>query len=362
MKRILEMILKGSTLERAQAREAMDLILEMGNEKRSSPEQVAAFLSCIRMRGETVAELNGFLDSILARSTLLDHGSSQLKSAIDLCGTGGDGSGTFNISTTCAFVLAGAGVPVAKHGNRAVSSACGSADVLKALKISVELTSGQFLDSLEKTGFGFLFAQAYHPHLASVAGLRKALGVRTSFNILGPLLNPARVSRQVIGVFDPTLCEKLCETLRERGSREVMVVSGECDGDPSHPPTLIDEISLSGPTRVAHLENGMIRTYIVTPEDAGLPRAGRDELMGGSAEENADTLKGILEGRTQGAKRNVVLLNSAAAFLVARQVKNISDGVNLARKQIDQGHALAALEKSVEFARKIETAKAGVAV
>jgi anthranilate phosphoribosyltransferase len=328
LKAALELLQRGKTLDRAQARTAMDRLLASD----TPPEHVAAFLACLRMRGEAVSELSGFLDSIRARSIGI---GAEISGAIDVCGSGGDGANTFNISTVSAFVLAGGGVRVAKHGNRAVSSACGSADVLRALGVAVEATPVQFRELVETTGFGFLFANHYHPHLAAVAGIRRSLGIRTTFNLLGPMLNPARVSRQVVGVFDPALCERIALTLLEQGSEEALVVSG---------PGGLDEFALSGETTVAHLKAGVVTVSLVAPESVGLARAELSEIRGGTVSENARILEAILSGERRGAALDIVLYNAGAGFFVAGRARSIREGVELARESVRSGAARQALE------------------
>lgn len=337
MKKYLELLQQGKTLDRSQAKAAMDVIFQQG----VPPEQVAAFLACLRMRGETTPELSGFLDSILARSLGF---SPKIENAIDVCGTGGDGSDTFNISTVAALVLAGGGVRVAKHGNRAVSSVCGSADVLRAIGVAVDGSPDQFREFLDTACFGFLFANQYHPHLAAVAPVRKALGIRTTFNILGPLLNPARVQRQVIGVFDPSLCELIARTLLDQGGEEALVVSGEGG---------LDEFSISGKTFVSHLKNGAISNYEVTPESVGLTRGDQSELQGGGVEKNAEILLRILRGERKGAALDVVLLNAGAGFLVSGKVSKLAEGVTLAREAVVSGAAWNNLEQIRRLSRAI---------
>lgn len=258
---------------------------------------------------------------------------------IDVCGTGGDHSGTFNISTACAFVLAGAGVRVAKHGNRSVSSKAGSSDVLSALGITVQLPPEKVLACLETTGFGFFFAPTFHPAMKRVALIRQSLGVRTIFNILGPLTNPAGVRRQVLGIFDQRFARLIANTLLELGSDEVMIVSSE-DG--------LDELSLSSKTHVTHLKNNNIANYPLTPEDAGLQAAPLSEIIGGDATQNAKIILEILNG-TRGPKRDVVLFNSAAGLLVSGKAKDLREATKQAAESIDSGRALMILEQVKTF-------------
>lgn len=322
VKKILNTVFDGGCLDSREAEEAMKLII-VGQ---LSNEQVAAFLGAVHPKRVTIDEIVAF-----AR-VLRDHAIPvpiQRKDLIDTAGTGGDGAETFNISTATAFVLAGAGLGVAKHGNRSVSSKCGSADVIEALGIPIDLKPEQAARAVDQNGFGFLFAPHYHPALKTVAPVRKALGVRTVFNLLGPLVNPARVKRQVMGVYDSSFLEVLAACLRELGSEEAMVISAE-DG--------LDEFSLCAKTRVAHLKDGEIKTYQVSPEDVGIKRCRPEDLKGGDAQVNADILKKIFEGE-KGPKRDAVVLNSAAALVVSGIAKDFKEGVRLAEESIDQGRA-----------------------
>jgi anthranilate phosphoribosyltransferase len=256
---------------------------------------------------------------------------------VDTCGTGGDASGTFNVSTAAAFVAAGAGVRVAKHGNRSMSSSCGSADVLEALGARIDLGPEEVAACIEETNLGFMFAQAFHPAMKFAAPVRREVGVRTVFNILGPLSNPARAEAQVLGVARPEYIETMAAVLGRLGSRHVLVVHGE-EG--------LDEISLSGPTIVAELKDGSVQTYRITPQDAGLEPAPRAALRGSTPDENAQIMRAVLEGRS-GPLRDFVLLNAGAALLVGGLVDSIAEGVALAGNVIDRGDAGAAAERFV---------------
>lgn len=328
MKKILQTLFEGKSLTRAEAREAMDTIL-MGETK---PEQVAAFLTALHVRGETFAELAGFLESLRAKALSVPVKSAEL---FDIVGTGGDGAETFNISTVTAFVLAAAGVKVAKHGNRSVSSKCGSADVLEALGIKINASPETTANAIDEVNLGFLFAPLYHPALAKVGPVRKALEVRTVFNLLGPLANPARVRRQVVGVYNPKLVESFAQLLRDSGSDEALVVSSD-DG--------MDEISLSAPTSVAHLKAGDIKISKVTPEDFGVARANREALRGGDAVANAKLVHALLRGEERGPKRDVVLVNAGAGLVVAGKSPSYKEGAALAGKLLDDGSAARVLE------------------
>lgn len=288
------------------------------------------------MRGETFEELAGFLGEMRARALAVPTKSEPL---FDICGTGGDGAQTFNISTATAFVLAAAGVKVAKHGNRSVSSRCGSADVIEALGLKVDHTPEITAKAIDEVGFGFLFAPHYHPALAKVGPIRRALEMRTFFNLLGPLANPARVKRQVVGVYDVGRLEQFAFLLRDVGIEEAMVVSSE-DG--------LDEVSLGAATRVAHLKDGEIKFLQLTPEDFGLKRATKEELAGGDATENARLITSILAGQMTGAKRDVVLLNAAVGLFVTGKAKSLMDASALAGEILKSGKANGVLKKLKE--------------
>jgi anthranilate phosphoribosyltransferase len=315
-------LLEHRSLSRAQA----ECVIAQLIDESIAPEQAGAFLVALRMKGETVDEIAGFLDCLRKRAIAVTPKRADL---VDVCGTGGDGSGTFNVSTAVAFVLAGAGLGVAKHGNRAVSSRSGSFDVLEALGVGFESDASVVAASIDEQGLGFMFAPAFHPSFQKIGAIRRGLGVRTVFNALGPLLNPAGVKRQLIGVYSDSLLERLAGVLRISGSTEAMVVRGE-DG--------LDEISLSGPTRVAHLKDGQVRTYAVNPEDFGLKRSTLECLRGGDARENAGIIEGLLEGRA-GPCRDVVVLNAAAALVVGGKAGDFGAGARMAEAAIDSGKA-----------------------
>ena len=328
MLRALNLALQGQSLTRAEAAQMMDDLLA----GTATPEQAGAMLAALRLKSESVDEIVGFVQSLQKQARPIPH---QFKDLIDVCGTGGDGTGTFNISTTVSFVVAAAGQPTAKHGNRSVSSKSGSFDVLQALNLLPSEDPTQITSSITRFGLGLIFAPAFHPVLKKVSVLRRNLGVYTVFNILGPLLNPMAVKRQVIGVYQAGLLEKMTLVLREIGHDEAMVVHGHGG---------LDEFSISGPTQISHLKNGNIKNYTMTPEDAGLPRAPVTELTGGTAEENAEILLRILAGE-KGPKRDVVLLNAAAALVVGGKARDFKDGVRLATETIESGRALETLNR-----------------
>jgi anthranilate phosphoribosyltransferase len=287
----------------------------------------------LRVRGETVDEITGAVEVMRAKMLRVDAPAG----AVDVVGTGGDGSGSVNVSTCASFIVAGCGVPVAKHGNRALSSRSGAADVLAALGVRIDLTPDDVSRCLRETGIGFMFAPAHHPAMKNVGPTRVELATRTIFNLLGPLSNPAGVTRQMVGVFSRQWVLPLAQVLKNLGSESAWVVHGS-DG--------LDEITLTGPTFVAALENGNIRSFEISPEDAGLPRTGPDSLKGGDAQENAASLQAVLDGKPS-AFRDVALLNAAAALIVAGKVKDVKEGVALGQKSLDSGAALEKLKRLV---------------
>ena len=309
--------------------------------------QIAALLVALHMKGETVEEIVGFAEAIRAAATPLklrphqavDVSGTERDALVDTCGTGGDASGTFNISTADALVVAGAGVRVAKHGNRSVTSKCGSADVMEALGININLTPARLASCLEEVGIVFLFAPAMHSAMQHVQSARRQLRLRTVFNLLGPLTNPAHASAQVVGVYSAALVEKLAEALSMLGLHRALVVHG-LDG--------LDEITITGPTRVADVREGTVHTYEVTPEEFGMSRGALDDISGGDAAMNADIIRSVLGGK-KSARRDVVLLNAAAALVVAGRADRLADALPLASKSIDSGAAEAKLEAMVRF-------------
>lgn len=327
MKDILKQVIARHSLTQEQAESVMTGILN----EQYKPEQIGAFMIALQMKGEHRDEITGFARTLRAHMQSIPV----KKAAMDTCGTGGDGANTFNISTAVSFVLASLGVPVVKHGNRAVSGKCGSADVLEVLGLPTLTTVESVMASLEHFDYAFCFAPAFHPALKTVAELRKNLGVRTAFNLLGPLCNPAKTSHQIMGVFDITLTDTMAEVLGELGSEEAMVVAS-VDG--------LDEISLAGPTKVSHLKEGQVRTYHITPEDAGLETQSLKGIEGGNAEENARIILDIFEGTT-GPARDIVLLNSAAALQIFGKVESLKEGAEMAAKALDEGQVKAHFER-----------------
>ncbi len=301
---------------------------------------LSAFLTALKMKGETVEEVVGAASAMRKRAAFIDAGA---RLAIDTCGTGGDGMGTFNISTTSAFIAAGAGVCVAKHGNRAATGRCGSGDVLAALGFNLDARPELMEHCLQKNGIAFLFAPKMHPAMRYAARVRKSLGFRTIFNILGPLVNPAGAKGQVVGVFDGSMTEFVAECLKILGVRRAFVVHGG-DG--------LDEISVCAPTKVSHLSGGRVKTYEFNPLKYLPSFAPFSDLKGGSPEENARMTLGILEGKIRGGARSVSLLNAAAGIVVGGLADDFEDALALAEKSIDSGAALSKLETLVEFSRQ----------
>jgi anthranilate phosphoribosyltransferase len=341
----------GRSLNRTEAREIMTEVLA----GKCTDAQIGALLVGLHMKGETVEEIVGFAEAIRAAATplpieraassnALDVGGTGRdalidESLIDTSGTGGDASGTFNISTATAFVTAGAGVRVAKHGNRSISSKCGSADVMEALGVKIQLSPELAAQCLREVGICFLFAPDLHSAMQQVQKVRRELRMRTMFNLLGPLTNPARASGQIVGVYSLDLVEKLAEALSMLGLHRALVVHG-LDG--------LDEITITGPTRVAEARDGVVRTYEVTPEEFGMRRATLDDIVGGDAAENAVIIREILDGK-KSAHRDVVLMNSAAALVAARHADHIADAIPIAIKSIDSGAAAGKLEALARF-------------
>ena len=324
-------LIAGVDLGRARTRAVMDQIMS----GQATDAQIGAFLVALRIKGETIDEIAGGAEVMREKATPIVTVRPDL---IDTCGTGGDDSGTFNISTTVAFVACGAGLAVAKHGARSISSQCGSADVLAALGVNVEATPEKVGECIDEVGIGFLFAVALHGAMKHAIGPRRELATRTVFNILGPLTNPAGAKRQLLGVFDGALTEALAGVLRELGSERALVVHGS-DG--------LDEITLTGPTQVSELRDGQISTRQIHPGDFGLQVVSAEALKGGDADYNARILREVLDGR-EGPQRDVVLLNAAAAMVVGGLAEDITAGLEVARASIDSGKARQALDRLVE--------------
>ncbi len=333
MKEYINKLVEGEDLSKEEAEEAMKTI--MAGE--ATQAQIGSFLTALRMKGETVQE-------VAACAKVMREFASRISprvdgALLDTCGTGGDQVKTFNISTITAFVVAGAGVPIAKHGNRSVTSKAGSADVLEALGVKIDLPPEDVQRCIEDVGMGFMFAPVFHKAMKNVIGPRQEMGIRTVFNILGPLTNPAGAENQLLGVFDGGLTEKMAGVLKELGSRRALVVHG-LEG--------LDEISLCGKTQVSELKDGEVSTYTITPEDFGLSRAGVEDLAGGDAAQNAELARRILKGEEKGPKRDIVVLNAAAGIYVAGLADSIKDAVPMAQEAIDSGKAYNKLEELIK--------------
>ncbi len=349
IKEAIQKVVRGADLTEAEMERAMDEIMS-GN---ATPAQIGAFITALRLKGETVDEITGAAKAMRARATRVnlnnhlitidrDEINVEDETILDTCGTGGDGTNTFNVSTATAFVAAGGGVKVAKHGNRAVSSQCGSADVLENLGVKLDISPSDVQTCIEKTGIGFLYAPLFHGAMKHAAGPRQEIGIRTIFNIIGPLTNPAGATAQVLGVYEPGLTEKIATVLGRLGTREAFVVCGE---------GTFDEISICGPTRVSHLKGGKVRTFDLTPEEYGFKRAAPAAIKGGDAKENAQIILNILDG-VKGPKRDMVLLNASAAFVATGLDNSLYKGIERARDSIDSGGAREKLRSLVDFTQQ----------
>ncbi|MBX6328462.1 MAG: anthranilate phosphoribosyltransferase [Pseudolabrys sp.] len=335
-KALIAKVATGASLTRAEAAVAFDRMMS----GEATPSQMGGLLMALRVRGETVDEITGAVTVMRAKMLRVKAPPD----AIDIVGTGGDASGSFNISTCAAFIVAGCGVPVAKHGNRALSSRAGAADVLSALGVRIDLAPAQISRCISEAGIGFMFAPAHHPAMKNVGPTRVELGTRTIFNLLGPLSNPAGVTRQMIGAFSRQWIEPMAQVLRNLGAEAAWVVHGS-DG--------LDEITTSGATSVAALEQGKVRLFEITPEQAGLPRAAPEALRGGDAAENAKALLDVLKGRPS-AFRDAALLNAAAALIVAGRARDLAEGARLAARSVDSGEAEGRLDRLIALSHAAE--------
>ncbi len=333
-KPLLATVATGASLSRQEAQLAFDTMLA----GEATPAQMGAFLMALRVRGETVDEITGAVTAM--RSKMLRVKAPD--DAVDIVGTGGDGSGSYNVSTLACIIAAAAGVPIAKHGNRAASSKSGASDVLTSLGVTIGISAAGVEHCIQEANVGFMMATAHHAAMRHVGPVRVELGTRTIFNILGPLSNPAGVRYQVIGTFSRALLEPMAHVLNALGSKHVWLVHGS-DG--------LDELTTTGPTFVTALQDGAIRSFEVTPEEAGLARATPDDLKGGDPAHNAAALLGVLDG-AQGAYRDIALLNSAAALIVSGRAKGLKDGVALSAQALESGAARATLHKLIEASRK----------
>ena len=330
MKTLLNTIACGQSLSQDEARQGFEILMS----GEATPGQIGAFLMGLRLRGETVEEITGGVEVMRAKA--LDVSAPD--GAIDTCGTGGDGAGTLNISTAVTFVVAGCGVPIAKHGNKALSSKSGAADVLMALGVKLDISPDQIRRCIDEAGVGFMMAPFHHSAMKHVGPVRAELGTRTIFNLMGPLSNPAGAKRQLIGVYSKDWLEPMAKVLNALGSEKVWLVHGS-DG--------LDEITTTGVTHAVELDRGSIRAFNINPEDLGLSLAQGEDLKGGDANYNAERLTALLEGEA-GPYRDIVLLNSAAALVVADKASDLAQGLTLAQNAIDEAQAKAALEKLVQ--------------
>ncbi|MFP4626496.1 MAG: anthranilate phosphoribosyltransferase [Natronomonas sp.] len=327
----IQHVADGEDLSMADAREAATLVFEDATES-----QIGALLAALRAKGETEAEIAGFAEGMRAAARTIDP---ERKPLVDTCGTGGDGHDTINVSTTSAFVVAGAGVPVAKHGNYSVSSSSGSADVLEEVGVTIDAEPPSVEDCIEDTDIGFMLAPVFHPAMKAVIGPRKELAMRTIFNVLGPLTNPAAADAQVVGVYDPDLVPILARALARMDVDRALVVHGSG----------LDEIAVHGASTVAEVDGDAVSEYTVTPEDLGVGKYELDRVAGGSPTDNANDMRGILEGELDGAKRDIVLANAGAAIYVSGEAADLEAGVAAARDAIDSGAAIERLDALREF-------------
>lgn len=335
IKEAISMFVEGVNLSESEMADCMNEIME----GKTTDAQIGSFLTALRLKGETIEEITGAASVMRRKATRINAPEG----VVDTCGTGGDMAHTFNISTTTAIVASACGVPVAKHGNRSVSSKSGSADVLEALGVKIDMPPENVEKSLFETGFGFLFAPLFHPAMKFAIGPRKEMGIRTVFNILGPITNPAGARRQVLGVFSGALTEPLAHVLGNLGAEDVMVFHGE-DG--------LDEITITDGSMVSRLRDGNVQNFIMSPEDFNFKRASLESLVGGDAEKNAGITLGILKGET-GPRRNVVIMNASATLMVAGKADNYMDASAMAQEAIDSGRASKKLEDIIETSRKL---------
>lgn len=330
----IKAVSEGSDLSLEEAEDAMNIIMS----GEATDAQIAGFLALLRIKGETAEEITGFAKIMRQKASIVPTS----KAAVDIVGTGGDLAGSFNISTTASFVIAGTGLNVAKHGNRSVSSKSGAADVLEALGVKIALSPIQASACIQNVGISFLFAQSFHSSMRFVGKARREMGIRTVFNILGPLANPALSEYILLGVYDESLLEKMSIVLMNLGVKSAMIVCG--DG--------LDEVSVSGETKVCELRDRKLIKYTITPEEFGINRYPKEDILGGTPEENARITLDILSGREQGAKRDIVVLNAACAIYCTGAADSISDGIKMARESIDSGSALSKLEKLKAFSNR----------
>ena len=331
----IEKVVKRINLTEAQTREAFEEIMS----GRATPAQIGAFITALRMKGETVDEITGAARVMRERSLKI---SAANETVVDTCGTGGSGANTFNISTTAAFAVSGCGLKVAKHGNRAASSQCGSADVLEALGVKLDVGPDLVQRCILEIGIGFMFAPLFHEAMKHASQPRREVGIRTIFNILGPLSNPAGATSQVLGVYEAKLTETMARVLKNLGSERAFVVYGM---------DTLDEVTITGKTRISELNKGRIRTYYVTPDKFGIRRATLDDIRGGNAKDNVQIVLSVLKGE-RGPRRDIVLLNAAFTLVAGFKAKTVKEGVKIAAESIDSGRALQNLYKLIELTNR----------
>ena len=336
LKRFIAEVVEGKDLDEEEASRAMGHIME----GEALPTQIASFLTALRMKGETSKEIAGFARAMRAKAVRIRARAGEC--VVDTCGTGGDGCGTFNISTAVAIVAAGGGLTVAKHGNRSVSSNSGSADVLEALGVNITLPPEKSEACLQENGLAFCFAPSFHPAMKHALAPRKEIGIRTAFNLLGPVMNPAGATVHLLGIYREDLTRLVAEVLKSLGSKAAFVVHGA---------DRCDELSITGKTTVCQLKDGSITSYQVEPEDAGLKRSSLESIRGGSPEKNAGIVRQILKGEP-GPPRDVVLLNGAAVFVASGKASNLKEGIEMAEESIDSGMAMKKLEALIEFSHR----------
>ena len=349
IKEAIGKVVRGDDLTEVEMAEAMGEIMS-GN---ATPAQIAAFVTALRLKGETVDEITGAAKAMRAKATKMNLNNHMVnidrdeinvedETILDTCGTGGDGTNTFNVSTATALVAAGGGVKVAKHGNRAVSSLCGSSDVLENLGVNLDITATDVERCIREVGIGFLYAPLFHSAMKYAVGPRQEIGIRTIFNLLGPITNPGGASAQVLGVYEPQLTEKMASVLNRLATREAFVVCGE---------GTFDEISICGPTKVSHLKDGRVKTFNMTPEEFGFKRAAPEAIRGGTVRENAQIIRDIVAGE-KGPKRDMVVLNASAAFVATGLANDFNEGAELAVDSIDSGRAREKLDSLIDFTRQ----------
>jgi anthranilate phosphoribosyltransferase len=337
IKDAIKKVVERTDLTRPEALSVMDEIMK----GEATPSQIASLITAMRMKGETVDEITAFAQKMREHAIKIHP---KVEHLLDTCGTGGDSSGSFNISTISAIIAAAAGAKLAKHGNRSASSKCGSADILEAAGVKIDLAPDKVEKCIEEIGIGFLYAQSFHPAMKYAGPSRKEIGIRTFFNILGPLANPAGAKNQLVGVFNEGMTEFMAKVLKNLGSHEVMVVFGK---------DTLDEISISNKTRISHLKNDKIRNYDISPTDFGIKKGKKEDMLGGSVDDNLKIMMRILKDKETGPRRDIVLLNTAAALTVGQVTHDMKSGIEIAKEMIDKGLAYKKLEQLIEFTNKV---------